>query len=127
MRRFSLVIPCAAVLLALIIDAAGLLLDAAALHRAGAQLAQLAIALGALAWIARMMSPTTRRGLVLWLIGLLMLALARWVRGSAAVPPDAPLVGLQVLGCALLLWGARRALVSAPPQSRADAPPPAAG
>lgn len=42
-----------------------------------------------------------------WVNGsaLLLFALARWVRGDAAVAPDPPLLALEALGAALLAWG----------------------
>ena len=68
----------------------------------GGRLAMLAIALGVACAVS------IRRGRVFWIIAVLLLVVARWLRGSAGVPPDAPLVVMQLIAVLLMLWRAMR-------------------
>src|SRR5688572_15542735 len=85
-------------------DLVGVVLRASWLTRAGAQVCVVGIVLGSIClvwWLA--LRNTTRRGWMLWTFALVCFGLARWVRGSAGVPPDAPLVGVEVIGVVLAL------------------------
>ena len=79
--------------------AVALALDLARQFHWGGRLAVLAIALGAACVIA-----LGKRGRVFWIIAVLLLALARWLRGSAGVPPDPPLLVMQLIAVLLMLW-----------------------
>jgi hypothetical protein len=46
-----------------------------------------------------------RRGALLLLTAALLAGLARWLRGSAAVPPDPPLVAAELLSVVFALLG----------------------
>ena len=108
----------------LICDLSGKELGAATVLRVGGHLGLTAVLAGlvALAWRA----IRSRRIALGWTGGLALLALARWLRGSAGVAPDPPLLVVQLIGCLLLLlsvWrtisARRRFPSSAPPLSSA--------
>ena len=88
-----------AALAALVLDLAGLASGNAELWRWGGRSAPIAIAL-----VAVCVVMLGKRGRVFWIIALLLLTLARWLRGSAGVAPDSPLVMLQLIATLLIVW-----------------------
>ena len=99
--------------LALLADWLGRQLDQARLWIAGAYMALGAILAGCLCLaLWRVLTAERRwRGVVLWILGLLLLGLARFLRGAAGVAPDQPLiisVGLAALLFTLALWRRNR-------------------
>ena len=95
--------------LALLLDWLGRGLDRAGLWIAGAHFALAALIAGCacvLVWHA-LAAERRWRGLVFWIVGLLLLALARFLRGAAGVAPDRPLiagVGVAALLMSFAVW-----------------------
>lgn len=90
-------------------DLLGRLLGAEALWTAGAHLGGAGVAAGLAAGLpAGVVAARGRRFrfAVLYLAGVALFALARWVRGDAAVPPEAVLVALEGTAAALAYAGA---------------------
>jgi len=95
--------------LALLLDWLGRRLDQARLWIAGAHLALAALIAGCICVVLWRALATERRwrGVVFWIVGLLLLALARFLRGAAGVAPDRPLiagVGVAALLLSCALW-----------------------
>jgi uncharacterized membrane protein len=96
-------VPAVLLCAALTADLAGVALRRPALWSVAAHLALAGVVLGVLgaaAWL-RLSGRSGWRGLALAL-ALALFALARWVRGHPAVPPDPPVIGAEVIGIALL-------------------------
>jgi len=112
---FQKLLFCTAALLVVVslADLVGVALRVSWLTRAGAHLGTAGILLGAIClvpWAAR--KSTRRRGWLLWTAALMCFSLARWVRGSAGVPPDAPLIAAEIIGAVLAVaavWRGRDA------------------
>jgi hypothetical protein len=92
---------------ALLLDVTGRVLDSLTLWTAGAHITEIGVSLG-VAVACLTLIEGVRRGQLLWLSGLTMFTLARILRGSAAVPPDAPLLVASALGCALTIAASLR-------------------
>jgi len=93
----------AALLLWLVVglDGLGLALHFEALWRGAGRLAWLALTVAVIGGLLqRKVGGGGLRALSL-LLGMLLFALARWLRGSAGVPPDPPLLAAAVIGAAL--------------------------
>ncbi|MGH7467121.1 MAG: hypothetical protein ACRENP_03960 [Longimicrobiales bacterium] len=100
----------ALLVLAFTLDLGGRLTGRVWLWMAGGYCSSAGIALGLVAW-ALAWFQRRHGGQLLWLFGLMLFALARFLRGSAGVPPDSPLVVLNGMGCFLLaasLWRAKQ-------------------
>jgi hypothetical protein len=82
------------------VGAASLTLDLLHAHHWGGHFASLAIGLDAICILVN------GRGRGWWITALVLLALARWLRGSAGVPPDPPLLVLQLIAALLMAWRA---------------------
>lgn len=109
-------------------DVAGVALQRPALWTAGAHLALPGVALGVAGgagWLAPRLAPARGTGAgsrgrgpkLAFALALALFALARWVRGHPAVPPDPPVIGVEAIGAALLalaLTRSRRSPRSAP-------------
>ena len=122
--KLSRVVTVALLCAAFALDALGRLLERPALWVGGAHLISAGVVLGLLVWSAAWF--VSARGQISALLSLLCGALARFLRGSAGVPPDTPLVALAGLGALLMAWSWwrwRRATL--PQQSRVVAQPPA--
>ncbi len=107
------------------LDVAGRFLSQSALWTLGARANALGVVCGLVVWCTAWFGPV-RSGQISWLCALAAFALARFLRGSAGVPPDPPLLVLTAIGSLLLAfswWRRRRA--SLRQQSRAAVPPPA--
>lgn len=109
-RRVSLVLVLLPVLLldtAFALDLAGRLLDAEGLWTAGGRLGAAGAAAGLVAGLpagvfgARARGGRPARFALLYLAGVALFALARWVRGDATIPPEPVLVSVE--GVAVLL------------------------
>ena len=95
--------------LALLLDWLGRRLDDARLWIAGAHMTLAALIAGCICLLIwRTVTVEARwRGVVLWIVALLLLALARFLRGAAGVAPDRPLiagVGLAAVLFSFALW-----------------------
>lgn len=84
---------------ATVLAALALLLDLLQITAWGGRLAWPAIALAGICALA-----LGRRGRVFWIFALALLGLARWLRGSAGVSPDPPLLVLQLIAVLLMAW-----------------------
>lgn len=98
----------AAVLLsaALFADATGRLASVPRLWTTGGRLLVGGIGIGLLAWTFQMGGG--RGGRVALAGALLLIAAARWLRGTAAVPPDPPLLAAECIGVLLVWFAVRR-------------------
>lgn len=112
MIRLFTALPAALLGAALAGDLTGLAFQRPALWIAAAHLALAGVVLGvagAAARLALRLAPRAaaepfgsgRRGFAL-AAALALFALARWVRGHPAVPPDPPVIGAEMIGVALL-------------------------
>jgi hypothetical protein len=111
----------------LVLDLGGRLLDESRSWMAGAHLNSAGVLLGLMVWTLSWLQ-SARAGATLWLLGLCLFGLARFLRGSAGVQPEIPLIGLSAAGTALLAlsyWRRRRAVRATRPQSHVTAPRPA--
>lgn len=94
------------------LDLLGRLFGAEGLWTLGAHVAVAGVAAGLVAGLpAGVMGARAGRGravrfAVLYLAGLALFALARWVRGDAAIPPEPVLVTAEAVADVLLLAGA---------------------
>ena len=94
------------------LDLLGRLFDAAGPWTLGAHAAAAGVAAGLLAGLpAGTLGPRAGRGrrvrfAGLYGAGLALFALARWVRGDAAIPPESVLVTVEGIADALVLAGA---------------------
>ena len=94
------------------LDLLGRLFGAEGLWTLGAHVAVSGVAAGLLAGLpagitgARAGSGRPVRFAVLYLAGLALFALARWVRGDAAIPPEPVLVAAEAVADMLVLGGA---------------------
>lgn len=92
-------------------DLGGRAFDIPLLWRWGGHLLVLGIVVSSAHWLVSIfVMKGKRRGIMLWFAALCCYALARWVRGSASVPPDPPLQALEIIGLILLiiaLWRSR--------------------
>jgi hypothetical protein len=98
--------------LAFVLDAAGRLLHREALWRLGGHLWMVALLVGSVAWLTLILERREggrRHGVVLVLGAVAVAALARWVRGSAGVPPDPPVEAAEAISAVLILAGWFRA------------------
>lgn len=84
-----------------VLDLTGRLAGSRFLWVLGAHAAEIAMLMWLAGWWVR-----PRRTGVSWYITLLAFGLARFLRGTAAVPPDPPLIMLQAIGIgtALRFW-----------------------
>ena len=101
---------------ALLLDWVGRRLDDSRLWIAGAHTALSAFILGsACVFLWRLLLGGRRwRGVLLWLVGLVLLGLARLLRGAAGVAPDPPLiaaVGIAALLLSCAVWRGSRSAV----------------
>lgn len=88
-------------------DLLGAAMDAPMLWEAGARLALAGIAAGGLALLAGLRREGRRwRRTAALLAALGLFALAAWVRGSAAIPPDPGVLLVEAIAAALLLVAA---------------------
>lgn len=90
------------------LDLVGRLFGVAWLWTAGAHLAVAGVALGLVAGLPAGAAGTRGRRwrfALPYLLGLALFALARWVRGDAAVPPEAVLVAAEGIAAALAYAG----------------------
>ena len=90
------------------LDLVGRLAARSLIWTLGAHAASTAIGLATLAWAARWWAGV-RPGRWLWLFAILAFGVARFLRGSAGVSPDPPLIGLEVIGVLAGLGSAWRA------------------
>ena len=122
--KLSRVVTVVLLFAAFMLDALGRVFERPFLWEGGAHLMSAGVGLGLLVWIAAWF--VSSRGQVSALLSLVCCALARFLRGSAGVPPDTPLVVLAGLGALLMAWSwwrwKRATLLQ---QSRAAAQPPA--
>ncbi len=94
------------------LDLLGRLFGAEGLWTLGAHIAVAGVAAGVLAGLpagilgARVARGRPVRFAVLYLAGLALFALARWVRGDAAIPPEPVLVAAEAVADVLVLAGA---------------------
>ncbi|HEX2190765.1 MAG TPA: hypothetical protein VHG51_17790 [Longimicrobiaceae bacterium] len=111
-RAAAVLLPAVLLDTAFTLDLVGRLSGAAWLWTAGAHLAVAGVALGVLAGLpagavgARERGGRPGRLALLYGAGLALFALARWVRGDAAVPPEAVLVAAEGIADAMMLAGA---------------------
>ena len=90
---------------ALAADAAGRLATVPRFWTAGGRLLLVGLFVGVLTWILKLKgAPGGRAALA---AALLIVGAARWLRGTAAVPPDPPLLAAECIGV-LLAWLAVR-------------------
>jgi peptidoglycan/LPS O-acetylase OafA/YrhL len=91
---------------ALLLDVVGRRLDDSRLWIAGAHTTFSAFALGCLCLLfwRRLLAGQRWSGLALWLFGLVLLGLARLLRGAAGVAPDPPLIAAVGAAALLLSW-----------------------
>lgn len=97
--------------LAFLLDAAGRVLRQSAVWRVGGYLWLVALGLGAVVCLMMVFKPRPgrrRRGVILVLSAVALAALVRWVRGSAGVPADPPLLAAEFVSAALLVLATRR-------------------
>jgi hypothetical protein len=93
---------------AVLLDLSGRRLDRAALWIFGAHMALAALLVGVITfayWLGSSVGRFRWRGLAAWFDGLVLIGVARLLRGAAGVAPDAPLIGAAGLGGLLLLFG----------------------
>jgi hypothetical protein len=105
-----------------VLDSVGRLSRNAFIWRVGGHVLGAGILLAAITAIV-LIARKPRRGVIPFLIVLLIGALARWLRGSAGVPPDNVLLAAEwiCVGILLLSWRKNRAHPSHPshpPQPR---------
>jgi len=108
--------PLAFLLGAFIFDLIGIESGAAGWYTAGKYLAGAGLVMGVVAAVPGLVDylwtipPASsakrhaRRHLLLNVGALCLFALAFWVRGGPGVPPDPPILGLELLGSLLLVW-----------------------
>jgi hypothetical protein len=89
------------------LDSVGRIARSTVIWRAGGHVFIAGLLLAALAAIL-LFARKPRRGLTPLLIGLLIGSLARWLRGSAGVPPDRALLVGEWICVGLLLWSWKR-------------------
>jgi|GEM_PF-4741184 len=132
LRHTLVLVPAALLDTAFALDLAGRWLHLEGLWTAGARVAVVGIAAGLLLGLpagvagARAGGRRTGRYAALTLAGLALFALARWVRGDEAIPPEPVLVAAEGIAVVLALagawaggffdeWRAKGAAGSAPP------------
>lgn len=89
----------------LVADVTGKLADVPRLWTAGGLLLGAGLIAGAAAWIFQLSG--SRGGRTAFTSALLLILVARWLRGTAAVSPDPPLLAAECIGV-LLAWLAVR-------------------
>src|SRR5262245_27962444 len=94
--------------MAALLDHSGRRFDRASLWISGAYFALAALLAGSITfayWAGSGVGRVRWRGLASWFDGLVLIGLARLLRGAAGVAPDAPLIAATGLGGLLLLFG----------------------
>lgn len=86
-------------------DVAGKFAEVARLWTAGGRLLAAGLTVGVAAWVIQLKGG--RGGRTALAAALLLIGAARWLRGTAAVPPDPPLLAAECIGV-LLAWLAVR-------------------
>lgn len=88
-------------------DTAGLALHRTSLWAAGSHLVTAGIALAIIAALAGAFALSRRRGIAIHsaaaLLAILLLALARWVRGHPEVQPDPPIFAAEIVAAVIVL------------------------
>jgi hypothetical protein len=89
------------------LDLVGRLLSINKLWVIGAYAAVAGVTVGGVVWIGLWVLRRPR-GRVMWLIAVLLIGLAQFLRGSVGVPPDPPLVGAEWIAGFLAFAASRK-------------------